>query len=87
MAYDFLSRLSVEDELRSKTIVYSENGKESMVTGGTVFEITRSEVRFYGGESNMEELSIPISSITEIRHNHKLVFRAKKRIDKIYPRS
>ena len=86
MVYDLLTRLSMGDELRGKTIVYSENGRESVVTGGSVFEITRSEVRFYGGESNMEELSIPLSNITEIRHNHELVFRARKRIEKIYPR-
>ena len=83
MVYDELNRLLSSDNLRRMTIVLSD---ESVVTGGTVFDVSRSGIMFYGGESSREELSAPLESIAEIRERERIVFRTKKRIHKIYPR-
>ena len=83
MVYDILNRLLQEDKLRDKTIILSD---KTIIPGGRIFEINRSSVKYYGGESNQEEFSIPIEKIMEIRQNERIIFKRKKRIEKIYPR-
>ena len=83
MVYDTLNKLLQSDSLRDKTLVFSD---KTIVTGGSIFEVNRSHVSFRGGESNCEEFSLPIEKIAEIRQNENVVFKRKKRIEKIYPR-
>jgi hypothetical protein len=83
MVYDILVKLLQSDSLRDKTIVMKDN---NIITGGAVFEVTRSEIKFYGGESGQEVFTEPIEKITEIRQNESVVFRRKRRIEKVYPR-
>lgn len=83
MAYDILMRLIQSDSLRGKTIVLKDR---SIITGGSIIEVNRSEIRYLGGESNIEELTVPIERVMEIRSNHNLLYRRKKKIDRIYPR-
>jgi len=83
MVYDFLNRLFREGELKDKTIVFSDR---SIITGGTVSDVNRSEIIYYGGESGHELLTRSIEKISEIRQNEALIYRRKRRIEKIYPR-
>jgi hypothetical protein len=83
MVYDIINRLLQSDSLRDKTLILKD---KTIVTGGTIFDLTRSEIKYLGGESNMEEFTIPLEEIKEIRRNHHIIFKRKKRIDKIYPR-
>ncbi len=84
MVYDILHGFLKNDAIRDKIIVFSD---KSIVTGGSVIEINRSYIKFYGGESSYEEFEVPLENIVEIRKNEKVIFRKKKRIQKIYPRS
>ena len=83
MVYDVLNRLMQSDSLRDKIIVLKD---KSVILGGSIFDVTRSHINFYGGESNCEELTMPIENITEIRQNERVIFKRKKRVEKVYPR-
>jgi hypothetical protein len=83
MVYDILNRLIKTDNLRDKIIVF-ESG--SVIAGGSVSGLNRSRISYYGGESGQEMLTVPLDIIVEIRHNEIVIFRGKKRVQKIYPR-
>jgi hypothetical protein len=83
MVYDMLVKLLNSDGLRDKTIVLKDN---SIIPGGRVFEVNRSEIRYFGGESSYEEFLAPIEKIAAIRQNEKVIFKRRKRIERVYPR-
>ena len=83
MVYDVLVKLSQTDSLRDKTIVMKDN---SIIAGGAVSEVTRSEIKYRGGESGQEVLTEPIDKVIEIRQNESVIYKRKKHIEKVYPR-
>jgi len=89
MAYDLLSKLKADGTLCSCSIVVSD--KDSLRNSRTVFgrdikRITTSRIELLGGETGQETLSVPMDSVQEIRLKSQVLYRKKKRIERIYPR-
>ena len=89
MAYDLLSKLKADGTLSGCSIVVSD--KDSLRNSRTVFgrdirRITTSRIELLGGETGHERFSIPMDSIQEIRLRNRVIYRKKKRIERIYPR-
>jgi hypothetical protein len=89
MAYDVLSKLKAEGRLFDCVIEVADEslpGKKKAVFGKDVIELSRSNILFLGGETGHERISVPIESVLEIFCSDKVLFRKKRRIDRIYPR-
>jgi len=89
MTYDVLIKLKAQGLLDGCSIAVSD--KDSMrrhrtILGRDIARVTRSSIEFRGGETGHEILSVPIESILEIEYGGKVIYRKKKRIERIYPR-
>lgn len=60
--------------------------KSRRVFGRDIMRITLSRVEFNGGETGHERLSVPMDSVLEIERKGRVIYRRKKRIEKIYPK-
>jgi hypothetical protein len=90
MAYDLLNRLKSEGSLGACSLLISDPGslrKTRNVFGRDIRRITLSRIEFLGGETGHETLSVPMDSILEIECGGRILFRKKKRIERIYPRA
>ena len=90
MAYGVLKRLESGRKLGRCLITLSRKdtaGKREYVHGGSITSISRSRIFFAAGEAGREEFSAPLESVLEITLDGRVLFRKKKRIEKIYPRA
>ena len=89
MAHSILNKLRSEGKLGSCSIIISDEGslrKRRTVFGRDVTGLSRSSIEFRGGETGHERTAIPIDSVEEIECDGTVLFRKKRRIDRIYPR-
>jgi uncharacterized protein (UPF0248 family) len=89
MAYSVLNKLKSEGVLRNCSITVSDSDsfrRHKTIFGRDVVRITVSGIELLGGETGHESLSVPINSVQEIRSGGRVVYRKKKRIERIYPR-
>lgn len=89
MAYDVLNRLKSDRLLGECSITISDKSalrKRRTLFGRDITRITRSGIKFRGGETGHEMLSVPMESVEQIELDGRTVYRRKKRIVRIYPR-
>lgn len=90
MIYDMLKRLLMEGRLKKCTITllhkHSANGQKT-IHGRNILGITRSGIKYSGGESGHESFRVPLDHILGIEFGCKPVYKKKKRIEKVYPRA
>jgi len=89
MAYDVLSRLKAEGRLFDCVIEVADKGSPSgrkAVFGKDIIELGRSRIVFLGGETGNEKLAAPMEAVQEIFCSDKVIWRKKRRIERIYPR-
>jgi hypothetical protein len=89
MVYSALVDLKSRGKLRTSSITVSDSAavrKKRYVFGREITGFDRRHIRFRGGESGYEELSLPLEKIIEIESGGRIVFKRKPRIKKVYPR-
>ena len=85
-----LKRIADEGKLKDCSIMVSVRGtgaESGMIYGRDVTGLTRSCIEHAGGESGYEKLATLLERILEIELDGRVVFRKKKRIERIYPRA
>ena len=90
MAYDVLSKLKREGILGGCSILVSDDSSprgSRRIFGRDITAVSLSCISFKGGETGHESLSAPINSVLEIESGGRVIYRKKKRIERIYPRS
>jgi len=89
MAYDLFIRMKVDGSLMNCSITVSDRDslrKHTTIFGRDITGFTRSSIELRGGETGHERISIPMESVQEIRLRSQVLYRKKKRIERIYPR-
>ncbi len=90
MVYHILKKLLTEGRLMDcSIIIFHKNAVRNRKTifGRDITGITRSDLKYIGGESFQEKLTVPLESVLEIECCGQTLFRKKKRIEKVYPRA
>jgi len=89
MVYDLLSKLKLDGSLGECSITVSDKRalrKQRTLFGRDIIRITTSRIEMLGGETGHERLSIPLDKIQEICFRSQVIYRKKKRIERIYLR-
>ena len=86
MAYDILKGMEREGSLNGCFMSMSEKSQSRSVFGKDIISVDRSKTVFLGGETGQERMEAPLDSILEISVGGTVIFRRKKRIEKVYPR-
>ena len=89
MIYEILLNLKKSKRLYSSSMTIHHKGAvndKRFIFGREVIGFNTSVIRFRGGETGYEELSVPLEDVIEIESGGKVVFRRKPRIKKVYPR-
>jgi hypothetical protein len=89
MSRDLLRKLQIEGSLKKCSILIPDDSmprKSRRIFGRDITGINLSRIDFNGGETGHETLSIPIGSVLEIERGGRILYRKKKRIERIYPR-
>lgn len=90
MVYSILSKLMAEGRRESCSISVFRRGTPGdrmTVFGRDISRITRSRIEYSGGETGYERLIVPLESVMEIEAGGRIIFRRKKAIKRIYPRT
>jgi hypothetical protein len=89
MIYDILKELEASGRLKSSSITVSRPGAvngRAFVFGREMTGFDRKTIRFRGGETGYEELSVSLEKVLEVEAGGRVVFKRKPSIKKIYPR-
>ncbi len=89
MIYEILLNLKKSERLYSCSMTVHHKGAvgdRRFLFGREVTGFNTSVIRFRGGETGYEELTVPLEDVNEIVSDGKVVFKRKPRIKKVYPR-
>lgn len=89
MVYNILSGLERQNKLYVSSLTISKKGtinNKAFLFGREITSYNSSGIKYRGGESGYEELTIPIEDVLEIVCEGKTVFKKRPRIKKVNPR-
>jgi hypothetical protein len=89
MIYEILLRLKREKKLYSCSMTIHKPGavkNKRFLFGREIVGFNMSGIRFRGGETGYEVLTVPLEDVLEIESGGRMVFKRKPRIKKVYPR-